>query len=89
MADIVDFLPQVIQECPGCPDPTAELAILNTLREICADTGYWREEQIFSLVTDESATGEYTLTVSEGQVLESVISPNLNAKSTPSVTKSV
>lgn len=75
MADIADFLPDVLPYCPGVPDPLAERAILHAVREFCSDSGYWRGEQLFDTVTDATGTGEYTLTLAAGTDLVSVVTP--------------
>ena len=75
MADLADFLPDVQPFCAGVPVPIAERAILHATREFCEESGWWRSEQTFTTVTDESGTGEYTLTLASGQNLVSVITP--------------
>jgi hypothetical protein len=36
-----DFFPYVLAEVPGCPDPTAKLALLSTCIEFCRKTLAW------------------------------------------------
>jgi hypothetical protein len=38
-----DFFPYVLAEVPGCPDPTAKLALLSTCIEFCRETLAWSE----------------------------------------------
>lgn len=74
-ATLSDFLPDVLPWCEGVPAVLAERAILHALREFCTESGYWRATQTFETVTDESGTGEYTLTIAAGQDLASVVTP--------------
>ena len=75
MAAIEDFLPDVQPYCEGVPVPLAERAILHAVREFCSKTGYWRSEELFTTVTDESSAGKYTLTIAGGTELVSVMNP--------------
>lgn len=75
MAALADFLPDVQPYCEGVPAPLAERAILHALREFCRRSGYWYDDETFEALTDESATGEYTLTLATGTELASVKTP--------------
>ena len=80
MAALSAFLPDVEPHCQKVPIPTAERAILHAAREFCEKSGYWRVEQLFTTVTDESATGQYTLTFTAGSELVSVVNPIYHGK---------
>ncbi|MCP5230900.1 MAG: hypothetical protein H6948_02200 [Zoogloeaceae bacterium] len=75
MADLADFLPDVLPWCVGVSAPLAERAVLHAAREFCEYTGWWRSDELFTTVTDESATGEYALTLATGTALVSVLNP--------------
>lgn len=75
MATLEDFLPDVQPLCPGVPIPTAERAVLHAVREFCSISAYWQEEQTFTTVTDASGTGEYTVTLTAGSDLVSLLIP--------------
>lgn len=75
MATLADFLPDVQPYCDGVPIPIAERAILHAAREFCSKSGYWRDDQLFDTVTDESSTGAYTLTLAAGRELVSLVTP--------------
>lgn len=75
MAELADFLPDVEPFCEMVPAPIAERAILHACREFCDKSGYWHEDQLFATVTDESGTGEYTLTFAAGTELSSLRNP--------------
>jgi len=75
MATLEDFLPDVQPYCQGVPIPTAERAVLHALREFCAKSAYWREDETFTTVTDETGTGEYTVTLDAGTELASLLIP--------------
>ena len=75
MAAIEDFLPDVQPYCKGVPASLAERALLHAARAFCSTSGYWRASQRFTTVTDESASGEYTLTLAPGTELVSVMNP--------------
>ena len=79
MATLADFLPDVQPHCDGVPIPVAERAVLHAAREFCSKSGYWREDELFETVTDESATGEYTLTPAAGTELATVVTPIMHA----------
>ena len=78
MATLADFLPDVQPHCDGVPIAVAERMILHAVREFCSKSGYWRDDQLFTTVTDESATGAYTLTLAAGTELVSVVTPILH-----------
>lgn len=75
MATLEDFLPDVLPHCAGVPAPLAERAVLHALREFCTRSGYLRATATFETVTDESATGEYTLAPVAGLEVASVVTP--------------
>ena len=75
MAELADFLPDVLPWCPGVSVPLAERAVLHAVREFCEYSGWWRATELFETVTDESATGEYALTLAAGTQLVSVQNP--------------
>jgi len=76
MATLTGLLPQVLPECPGVPRPVALNAVRNAAREFCERSLYWQADHApITTVTDESGTGEYTLTMPTGAQLVSVLDP--------------
>lgn len=44
MVEIEQFLPDVLPEVPGCPEPMAERQILDATIRFCRDTYAWQDE---------------------------------------------
>lgn len=59
-----DFLPYVLVDVPGCPDPLVKQALLQTLHEFCRESHCWDEVQ--DPVTMEAGVREYSLTSPSG-----------------------
>lgn len=87
-----DFLPEVLIEVPGCPEPLVEHHIRNAAIEFCNETLIWRED--LTPIDSVIEQAEYTLTPPAGSRIvmpvsveydDKLIDPeteeNLNAKS--------
>jgi hypothetical protein len=47
MTDLDDFLPYIMPKAPGCPTPTAHIALRQAAMEFCARTKLWRDSATF------------------------------------------
>lgn len=54
MTDYKDFLPYILPEVPGCPNPTVIRSIRDTIREFCHKTWLWTEVVEYELEKDSS-----------------------------------
>ena len=52
MIDLEQFYSQIMPFVPGCPEPTADQAIITAAREFCQRTRLWRSEDRFTLSND-------------------------------------
>lgn len=72
------FLPEVLLECPGVPNPVAINALRNACFDFCRKSLFWNETQ--AQVAYVAGTSEYALTpVTDAQIV-SVLSLNVDEK---------
>ena len=72
------FLPEVLLECPGVPNPVAVNALRNACFDFCRDSLLWNETQ--AQVTVVAGTATYVLTPPTDTQIVSVLSLNVNSK---------
>lgn len=65
MTDLDDFLPFIMPKAPGCPTPTAYIALRQAAMEFCARTKLWRDS-VTLLVSD---LGDIVFNPPDGAVL--------------------
>lgn len=74
------FLPFVVAECLGAPEPTAVDALRNACFDFCRRSLWWTERQDSEVYT--AGVGEYQLMAPPGAVVVSVQSVNLDGERT-------
>lgn len=72
------FLPFVVAECMGAPEPTAVDALRNACFDFCRRSLWWTERQ--DIENYVSGTGEYQLMAPPGAVIVAVQSVNLDGE---------
>lgn len=53
MIDLDEFFPSIMPYAPGCPEPSAALAVVNAAQIFCERTRLWRNEDRFELTGAE------------------------------------
>ncbi|MNY05294.1 hypothetical protein D3C86_1380070 [compost metagenome] len=59
MSDLDVYLSKIMPSVPGCPEPTAEHAIILAAQRFCESTRLWRDKDTFSILAEDSANTVY------------------------------